>query len=123
MAAAHCGPGGIVKLILEHPEIQINLVNRSEVSALILSAQSGHQAVVKLLLAHPQIQINRLDIGKRSALMLATRCGQESVVKLLLAHPEIGSTKPTPCSRRPSYWPLIMATNRSSNSSLHIPRY
>ncbi|KAH6871753.1 hypothetical protein BKA70DRAFT_1354603 [Coprinopsis sp. MPI-PUGE-AT-0042] len=62
MLAARRGHKGNVKLLLAHPEIQVNLVDNDGWLALMLAAKYGHEDIVPLLLAHPQT----LGLGQTS---------------------------------------------------------
>ncbi|KAH6902783.1 hypothetical protein BKA70DRAFT_1304594 [Coprinopsis sp. MPI-PUGE-AT-0042] len=48
----------IVKFLLVHRGIQVNLVDNGESSALVKAALWGHKGVAKLLLVQSEIQVN-----------------------------------------------------------------
>ncbi|KAH6903015.1 hypothetical protein BKA70DRAFT_1302924 [Coprinopsis sp. MPI-PUGE-AT-0042] len=48
----------IVKFLLVHRGIQVNLIDNGESSALVKAALWGHKGVAKLLLVQSEIQVN-----------------------------------------------------------------
>jgi len=93
-----------VKVLLSHPEIDVNLgisqrpisfyLNDSllpsptYLSPLHIACARGHLAIVNLLLSHPSINPNLITNGL-TPLHAAIRNGQYDVIKMLLAHPKI----------------------------------
>jgi len=55
--AAARGHTEVVKLLLAHPKIDVNLIS-NQLSPLLVAIANGQKAVFKLLLAHPKIDIN-----------------------------------------------------------------
>lgn len=80
---------GIIELLLAHPDIQVNMQARNEVTALMIAANMGHSDIVKRLLAHPGIQINMQDNSGETALYFAALKSHSHIVELLLRHPDI----------------------------------
>ncbi|KAH6909909.1 ankyrin repeat-containing domain protein [Coprinopsis sp. MPI-PUGE-AT-0042] len=89
MLAARYGHKGIVKLLVAHPGIQVNLANSHGQLALTLAVRHGHVGVVKALLARSEIQVNLTDNHGWSALMLAAYGGDDAIVRWLLDAPRI----------------------------------
>ncbi|KAH6909877.1 hypothetical protein BKA70DRAFT_1275171, partial [Coprinopsis sp. MPI-PUGE-AT-0042] len=89
LAAAN-GHEGVVKLLLAHPKIQVNLVNLVNdqgFSALMRAAKWGHASVVRQLLDAPHIDsaIRSVEDG-HTAMSLALAYGHTEVVQLLQDH-------------------------------------
>lgn len=81
------GHANIVKLLLQVPGINVNLLNESGQTALMIAAQQGYENIVKLLLQIPAVgagAINAQDILGYTALMRASCNGHANVVKILL---------------------------------------
>jgi ankyrin repeat protein len=85
MLAAHDGHEGVVKLLLSHPEIQVNMVEEDGWVALMLAAENGHEKIVEHLLAHPGIHVEMANAHGSTALLLAAQGGHSAVVGRLLA--------------------------------------
>jgi hypothetical protein len=87
----------IVKILLKHPTIDINLQNNSGLSSLMYASKfsntSSTEETVKILLEHPNIDINLQDFTDTTALIYASRTtninSTEKTVKMLLDHPNI----------------------------------
>ena len=56
--SAQQGHDAVVKLLVEHKSINVNLADEYGKTPLIQSAQNGHTRVVHLLLQHPDIDVN-----------------------------------------------------------------
>ncbi|KAH6874258.1 ankyrin repeat-containing domain protein [Coprinopsis sp. MPI-PUGE-AT-0042] len=113
MWAARQGHEGVVRLLLAHPGILVNLVNNEGHSALMWAATNGHEGVVKLLLAHSGTLVNLTSHEGWSALMLAASTGRDIIVKLLLASPGIEANLVN--SDR---WSPLMAAAREGHKGL-----
>jgi ankyrin repeat protein len=84
-AVAREGNETMLKILLEHSNVDVNLGNRWNETPLIEAARNGHDAVVQLLIAHRGIDLDTQDAKETlSALAWAVRNEHESVVKLLL---------------------------------------
>ncbi|NGX59195.1 MAG: hypothetical protein KR126chlam3_00342 [Chlamydiae bacterium] len=82
------GEVGVVKMVLEHPDLVDINANLHNEPLIITAAQSGSEAVVKALLTHPAINI---DCKRRSgpsgpALAIATNAGHNNIVDTLYGH-------------------------------------
>ena len=83
--AAYRGSADIVEVLLQRPEINVNLAIQSGAPPLYLAATQGHAAVVRLLLGAPGINVNRTNANGITPLFIATQAGHEEVVGLLLS--------------------------------------
>ena len=93
--ASELGHFDVVKLLLNHKNIQINLAapDAGEGAPIITAAENGHVEIVELLLKHPSIDVNQVKIqGKRSALIVACIQGHVDCTRALLQHPELKYT-------------------------------
>jgi ankyrin repeat protein len=79
----------IVKLLLDTPEIDVNVQNKNGKTALMLAANNKETEVVKLLLKAPGMDVNIQDKDGDTVLMYSAMYGCESIVKLLLDAPGI----------------------------------
>ncbi|KAH6904285.1 ankyrin repeat-containing domain protein [Coprinopsis sp. MPI-PUGE-AT-0042] len=84
MVAAREGRESVIKHLLAHADLDVNLVNNRGESALMLGARRGHEGVTKHLLAHGNIQVNLADDHGSTALHLAACNGHKTVVEHLL---------------------------------------
>lgn len=75
--------GDTIRLILEHPEVDVNIVNRFGETALMLAARNGHEEMVKQLLARGDVKRDVRDHFGRTALIWAIGKGHESIAQLL----------------------------------------
>ena len=57
-----------VKILLSHPEVDVNSKDRYEKTGLIWAVRFGHAKVVELLLEQPAIDVNAKDNQGYSAL-------------------------------------------------------
>lgn len=77
----------IVKILLTHPDIEVNKDYEGR-TALITAANKGNTQIVELLLNHPKIKINQksTDRFEWNALMEAAFNDKYETVKLLIKH-------------------------------------
>ena len=73
----------LVKNILNHSIVDVNLQYSDGWTALMLASLRGHIEIVKLLLERPEIDVNLQDFSGWSALILALEEGHTEIVKLL----------------------------------------
>lgn len=78
----------IIKLLLQHKDIDINLSNFFNKTPLHLVVESGHIEAATLLLGHPSIDVNRKDADE-TALHKAIKNGNPKILQALLRHPNI----------------------------------
>ncbi len=87
--AASVGSKDIVKLLLDHPDIDINIRDSLGWSALMRAAQERNTEIVELLLEKPNIDVNTKNHDGSTALTIAALNGYKEIVKMLLRHPNI----------------------------------
>ncbi|KAL4978296.1 ankyrin repeat-containing domain protein [Aspergillus desertorum] len=86
-AAAHGGHEGTVKLLIEHPDVELDQKDIDDRTPFANAALTGHVGVVKLLLAQDNaVNPDSRDKDGRTPLMLAARAGNDDVIKALLGH-------------------------------------
>jgi ankyrin repeat protein len=83
----------IVKLLLNHPKIDINLENKNGDTPLFLSIKylnnSSSEETLKILLNHPKIDINLQNKNGDTALMIAAKFSDNNAYNFLLECPNI----------------------------------
>ncbi|EON68342.1 hypothetical protein W97_07600 [Coniosporium apollinis CBS 100218] len=85
LGAAATGNEAVVKLLLAHPDIDVNSKDQDGETPLWRAAAEGREAMVRLLLAQPDIDNN---YGLTPLHWTAAE-GREAMVRLLLAQPDI----------------------------------
>ncbi|KAH6909555.1 hypothetical protein BKA70DRAFT_1425974 [Coprinopsis sp. MPI-PUGE-AT-0042] len=85
--ASKRGHDEAVKLLLAHPEIDVNPQNHDGDTALVGACAEGQEAPVKLLLAHPNVDVNLSANDGTTAIIIASGDGFEALVDHLLRHP------------------------------------
>ena len=80
---------GIVKLLVNHQEIDANIQDNEGKTALMHGVSSGYYKNVELLLQHPRIDVNKRDNEGKTALMQAVAKRNYGIIIRLLAHKEI----------------------------------
>ncbi len=96
--AAGFGHTDIVKLLLEQPNININIIDDNGISALTAAAMHGHVDIMTILLQRPEIIINRQYHSRqhhegKNPLPYAAKNGHSEAVRLLVNIPEIVEEK------------------------------
>jgi ankyrin repeat protein len=93
--SVHAGDIAIVKSVLDHPSnIDPNVVNSSNYTALMEACRGGELDMVQFLLGIEGIDIHRQDSLGRTAFCLAAEEGHSQVVKLLLTRDDIDINRP-----------------------------
>ena len=83
--AAYRGSYTIVRLLLNHKHINVNVPGKGKPTPLCKAATAGHARVVKALLTHPNIKPNESEsYDGSSALLNAAAIGSVEIVDLLL---------------------------------------
>ncbi len=59
VAAARGNHVNVVKELLKHPELNVNVVDEEGDTALVVASRAGFKRIVKLLLSHPDIDPNK----------------------------------------------------------------
>ena len=90
LAATEEGHADVVKILLDHPDIDTNIGKRGNAgSALFIASESGHSGIVQDLLLQPQIDVNDgYGVESMTPLQIASQKGYLNVVKLLLQCPK-----------------------------------
>lgn len=83
-AASEEGHVEIVKLLLAHPDIDVNKLGFNRYTALSLAVQSGHENVVRALLKDPRVQTFLPDDDGHTPLWWASLLGYFEVVKWMI---------------------------------------
>ncbi len=83
MWGAKHGDSNLVRVLLEHPGIDVNFYTDSG-TALILAIKHGHMGIARLLLDRPEIDVNHMDYDSNVPLIMVVREGSIPMVKLLL---------------------------------------
>lgn len=93
MLAAQFGNENIVKLLLQAPEVDITVFDKSGTNACGFAIENNHQNIVKLFLQMPKFDINSRDNTKRrcTPLINAVIKNRINIVKLLLQAPAAGA--------------------------------
>jgi ankyrin repeat protein len=95
----------IVKLLLDRPDTDPNLVMQGDRSPLMLAAASkSYSEIVKLLLGRGDIDVNRQDDLGRTALCEAARVGCFENVNILLGRDGIDPNLPDHFGQTPLFW-------------------
>ena len=76
----------IVKQLLQHPAIAVNMQNTLGETALLIACKRQDTTIIKLLLHHPDTRIDIADFQGRTPLWLARKTRAQQVVTLLRAH-------------------------------------
>ncbi len=79
----------IIKILLKHPDIDINKKNRNTYTPIIRAIYRYHKDIIELLLQHPDIDVNVVDKDWETPLSWARKKWSTDIEKLLLAHPKI----------------------------------
>ena len=92
MWALQRSPNGVVELLLQHRQIDINKVNAEGLSAVHFAVCGGNHEGLAALLAQDQLlttTINYRDDGGRSPIMLAVSLNRVNCFHLLLNNPNV----------------------------------
>ena len=73
LKASNNGHAHIVKLLLQHPRIEVNKADDEGKSPLYFASLRGNSDIVGMLLQHPQIEVNKVDDENKTALFRASR--------------------------------------------------
>ena len=99
--AASNGQAEVMKLLLEHPHINVNLKDVEGQTPLLLACCNGHVSVVQLLLKDPRVDITLEDHNGRTPLWVASRNAQQKVIEWLIASGrDLGDVK----NKRGKHW-------------------
>eukprot|EP00300_Choanocystis_sp_HF-7_P012055 c17729_g1_i2.p1 GENE.c17729_g1_i2~~c17729_g1_i2.p1 ORF type:complete len:193 (+),score=49.87 c17729_g1_i2:570-1148(+) len=82
----------IVKLLLGHQNINVNVCDKLGRAALMKACVKGNAEIVDLLLSHKSTLVNMKDGKNRTALMHAARYDHSHTITQLLSRPEIDTS-------------------------------
>ncbi|MCK4650728.1 ankyrin repeat domain-containing protein [Candidatus Babeliales bacterium] len=102
----------IIKKLLQHPDINVNVQDNNflNTNILIQASNNNNTEIVKLLLNNPYINVNTKDNYNNTALMYAVKNGFTKIVTLLLKHPDINLNT----QNNQGFTPLIIAANNTN---------
>ena len=86
IVASANGRTEIARMLLERPEILVNLQDEDGETALMRASNNGRTKIVKLLLERPEIDVNLENQRCQTAFMLASKEGETKVANLLKEH-------------------------------------
>ena len=72
-----------------HSDVDVNLANKDNESALMRAVLAGHAEVTTALLSAPGIEVNAKTSAGKSALIIAAGCGQAAIASALLVADDI----------------------------------
>ena len=85
--AVHRQDRELTKLLLEHPDIDVNARNRWKSTPLMLAAGGGNLGIVESLLRHPLISVDlRAEYYGRTALIEAAVKGHAHIARYLVSY-------------------------------------
>jgi len=84
-AASNHGHVEVVKLLLAHPNIDVNLKSAGGQTPLSFAGRNGHASVVKLLLKDPRVNITLDDDNGCTPLDWASLNGRHKVIEWFIA--------------------------------------
>ncbi|KAG0632889.1 ankyrin repeat-containing domain protein [Tuber brumale] len=90
-AAATNGRVGVVRMLLERPELDPNHADGVRgMTPLMHAVERSHEEVARLLLAHPRTRVTFTGAeGRETAFRMAIRCDAEGIVRELLRHEKV----------------------------------
>lgn len=89
VAACRRGHTAVVRKLLEHPRIDVNLPNDGQATPFYIACQEGHSEVVSLLLCDPRVEVNRTPNDKVTPLSIACDYCHSQVIAQLVLDPRI----------------------------------
>ncbi len=85
--AAHRQNRELIRLLLEHPDIDVNARNKWRSTPLMMAANSGNLDIVELLLRHPMILVDlQADYYGRTALIETAVKGHAHIARCLVSY-------------------------------------
>jgi ankyrin repeat protein len=100
--AAANGHKEVVRLLVEHKDVDVNSPDDRGRTPLLWAIQHGHDEIVRLLFKREDLDLN--NIFSRPPLSWAARDGQEAVVQLLLKRKDIDVNSRDGQGRTPLSW-------------------
>ncbi|KAL7961857.1 ankyrin repeat-containing domain protein [Trichoderma compactum] len=90
IAAIEANRPDIVELLVEHPDIDVNLTPDGSPAPIGFAAEGGNLEIVKILLEHPDIDPDRTERPKKAPILRAAKAKHDEVVSALLADDRVG---------------------------------
>jgi len=84
--ASFYGHVEVVKLLLAHPHINVNVLTSFKCSPFLLCCDNGHTSVVQMLLKDPRVDITLEDDDNCTSLWWAAYYGHHEVIEWLIAN-------------------------------------
>jgi len=121
----------VIKVLLAHPKIDVNLPHANGATPLLVASENGHVEAVKMLLEKKGIQPNQCSVDGVTPLFKACQNGHVEAVKVLLKRDDldinrgwIHSTKTTPIQQsaycgKTSVTKLLLSDPRLKLEELH----
>ena len=108
----------IIKLLLKQPAIEVNIANKTGLTALHIAADSGNIEAVKLLLADKRVNVNCKDSEQMTPLLRVSHQGDRiEIFKLLLADGRVDVNSKDSCQRTPLF---VAVTERNEIEILKL---
>ena len=106
--AGEKGHQDIVRSLVQHPGVEINMKDQDGYTGLIWAADNGHLEAVTEFLNHADIDVNAVDLDGHSALTWAADRSHTPIVSLLLDRSDLHVN----VKDNDGYSPLICAVNQ-----------
>lgn len=90
IAAIEASRPDIVELLVEHPDIDVNLTPDGNPTPIGFAAERGNLEIVKILLRHPDIDPDRTESPEKAPILRAAEANHDGVVSVLLADYRVG---------------------------------
>eukprot|EP00398_MALV-I-01_sp_L67-1_P000434 gene434-445_t len=92
MASCQCAKPDIVRMLLEHPDIKLDITDEENKTALMIASKNqnyyyypdkkqGAKECLQLLMDHPDTDVNTTDVYGRTTLMERCKCANPDVVR------------------------------------------
>ena len=79
----------IIKILLSHPQIDINKLTKSGKHSLIIAAEKSNFKIIDELIKHKKLNINQIDYEQKSLLHIACSMGNKYLIYKLLENKDI----------------------------------
>ena len=87
--ACHRGFEDMVRILLDSPQINVNIGDVNGFTPLFVACHNGHEAVVSMLLGHDDIQVNKRNSYMCTPLMTACFWKRLGLVRILLMRDDV----------------------------------
>mmetsp|Transcript_25180 Transcript_25180/g.42156 ORF Transcript_25180/g.42156 Transcript_25180/m.42156 type:complete len:345 (+) Transcript_25180:368-1402(+) len=101
--AASKGDFQMVKMLVTHPDIDVNIAMQDGATPLYIAACRGDVDVVRQLMTHPEVDVNAATQMGFTPVYFAAQEGHWEVVEQLMEHPLLDVNKPMPDGATPLY--------------------